>query len=39
MRDFDYLDYDDARSYCDINECDDCPRMGDDCDGEWDDEE
>ena len=22
-------------SYCDINKCEDCPRMGDDCDGEY----
>lgn len=32
-------DYDDIRSYCDIYSCSDCPRYGDDCDGEWDDEE
>ena len=31
-------DYDDIR-YCDIYSCSDCPRYGDDCDGEWDDEE
>ena len=38
MRDFDYLDYDDVTSYCDVYDCDDCPRMGEDCDGEWDGE-
>lgn len=25
--------------YCDIYDCKDCPRYGDDCDGEFDDEE
>lgn len=39
MRDFDPLEYDDVRSYCDINDCKDCPRRGDDCDGELYDEE
>ena len=38
----DMNDRDDV-SYCDINECEDCPRYGDDCDGkDWpycDDEE
>ena len=28
----DMNDRDDV-SYCDINECEDCPRYGDDCDG------
>jgi hypothetical protein len=32
-------EYDDVITYCDINECKDCPRMGDDCDGEFDDDE
>ena len=27
-------EYDDVVTYCDINKCSDCPRMGDDCDGE-----
>lgn len=28
-------------TYCDICKCEDCPRYGDDCDGngEWDEEE
>ena len=26
----------DAITYCDINECKDCPRYGDDCDGRED---
>ena len=29
---------DDVVTYCDINECPDCPRYGDDCDGRCDDE-
>ena len=32
-------EYDDVVTYCDINKCSDCPRMGDDCDGKYDDEE
>lgn len=28
-----YEDYDDVTTYCDIYECEDCPRYGDDCDG------
>lgn len=24
--------------YCDVYECEDCPRYGDDCDGDFDDE-
>ena len=28
----------DRITYCDVNECEDCPRMGDDCDGDFDDE-
>lgn len=33
-------EYDDIRSLCDImDSCSDCPRYGDDCDGEFDDEE
>ena len=27
-------EYDDIVTYCDIYKCSDCPRMGDDCDGE-----
>jgi hypothetical protein len=31
-------DYDDVRTICDImDNCKDCPRMGDDCDGKDDD--
>ena len=29
----------DIVTYCDICECEDCPRMGDDCDGEDIDED
>lgn len=29
----------DVPTYCDINKCSDCPRYGDDCDGEWDDDD
>lgn len=32
-------EYDDIRTYCDIYKCSECPRCGDDCDGEYDDEE
>lgn len=32
-------EYDDIISFCDIYECSDCPRCGDDCDGRADDEE
>ena len=39
MRVFDPLEYDDIRTLCDINTCDDCPRMGDDCDGKEDDDD
>lgn len=39
MKMYDYLDYDDIRTYCDIYRCEDCPRCGDDCDGEFDEEE
>ena len=38
-RQFDPLEYDDIRTYCDIYKCEECPRCGDDCDGELDDEE
>lgn len=31
-------EYDDMISFCDIYECSDCPRYGDDCDGKADDE-
>ena len=30
---------DDIITYCDIYECNDCPRYGDDCDGEFEEEE
>ena len=33
MRTYDPLEYDDIRTICDVCDCDDCPRMGDDCDG------
>ena len=39
MRIFDPLEYDDVRTYCDIYSCRECPRCGDDCDGELDDDE
>ena len=29
----------DIITYCDIYECNDCPRYGDDCDGEFEEEE
>lgn len=33
-------DYDDVRTICDImDNCKDCPRMGDDCDGMGDDDD
>ena len=32
-------DYDDVVTYCDIYSCKECPRCGDDCDGERDEEE
>lgn len=33
-------DYDDIRTICDImDNCKDCPRMGDDCDGKDDEED
>ena len=32
-------EYDDIRTYCDIYSCRECPRCGDDCDGELDEEE
>lgn len=31
-------DYD-LITFCDITDCKDCPRYGDDCDGEWEDED
>lgn len=31
--------YDDIVTLCDINECADCPRYGDDCDGMGDDDD
>lgn len=30
---------DDSVTYCDIYECSECPRYGDDCDGEEDNDE
>ncbi len=30
---------DDIVTYCDIYECGECPRCGDDCDGEFDEED
>lgn len=39
VRDDYWDDYDDVRSICEINTCDDCPHMGDDCDGRGDEEE
>lgn len=31
-------EYDDVRTLCDIYKCSECPRYGDDCDGEGEDE-
>lgn len=40
MRKYDPLEYDDVRTLCDvIDNCDGCPRMGDDCDGRYEEEE
>ena len=40
VRDSYWDDYDDIRSYCDImDNCAECPRMGDDCDGNFDEED
>lgn len=39
MREYDPFEYDDIRTYCDIYDCKDCPRCGDDCDGEFDEED
>ena len=36
---YDPLEYDDIRTICDVCDCDDCPRYGDDCDGRDDEEE
>ena len=32
-------DYDEVITYCDIYTCDECPRCGDDCDGDFEDED
>ena len=29
----------DCTTFCEIYSCRDCPRYGDDCDGEWEDED
>lgn len=34
-----WLDEYDIVTYCDINECSDCPRYGDNCDGKEEDDE
>lgn len=34
-----WIDEYDIVTYCDINECSDCPRYGDDCDGKEEDDE
>lgn len=36
---YDPFEYDDIRTICDVCDCDDCPRMGDDYDGRDDEEE
>ena len=36
---YDPFEYDDIRTICDVCDCDDCPRYGDDCDGRDDEEE
>ena len=35
MKYYDPLEWDDIKTYCDIFDCSDCPRCGDDCDGEF----
>ena len=37
VRDEYWDEYD--RVTCDVCECPDCPRYGDDCDGDWEDED
>ena len=27
------MEYDDVTTYCDVYQCEECPRYGDDCDG------
>lgn len=40
MKQYDPLERDDIITYCEIYEkCDDCPRLGDDCDGRGEDDE
>lgn len=39
VRDDYWQDEYDRVTYCDVCECPDCPRYGDDCDGEWEDED
>ena len=36
---YDPMECDDIRTLCEICDCDDCPRMGDDCDGKPDDDD
>ena len=36
MKEFDPYD---IVTYCDVCECEECPRYGDDCDGKGDDED
>ena len=36
---YDPFECDDVRSLCDICKCSECPRYGDDCDGEWEEDD
>lgn len=36
---YDPFNNDDIVTYCDIYDCSDCPRCGNDCDGKWEDED
>ena len=38
LDEYDPYDPFDGVTYCDINECSDCPRYGDDCDGKCEEE-
>lgn len=39
LDEYDAYDPFDGATLCDINECSDCPRYGDDCDGKEEDNE
>lgn len=38
MTKYDQLEWDDVITLCDVVDCEDCPRRGDDCDGECEEE-